>query len=403
MSYLNKYRPDLILFVLATALIGVGDSVVNSTLNNFLSEKFVMSSMERAFLEFPRELPGLLVVFISAALFFLRSRRLAVFASLLGSLGLVLIAFFSTSIKTLYIWMFILSAGQHIIMPIGSSIAMELAHEGKDGHRLGQVNSIRNMATVLGSLFVFFGFKYFNFNFAFTFFLGAIFYFIAGLAFYKMNPGTKNPPHLHLKVHKEYIFYYWLAVLFGTRKQIFLTFAPWVLVTVYGKPTEVIATLLFLGGVTGIFFQPVLGKAIDALGERNILFFEGLLLVFVCLGYGFAKDVFSEYPAFIIVSVCFVMDQLLMSVNMARATYLKKIALSPEHITPTLTMAVSIDHIFSISVAILGGVIWTKLGYQFLFLLGSILAVISFISAWFMKGKLVSSSVPNLTQSANIR
>jgi len=44
-------------------------------------------------------------------------------------------------------------------------------------------------------------------------------------------------------------------------------------------------------------------------------------------------------------------------------------------------MGVTIDHFFSISVAIIGGFIWIKWGYQYVFLLGAIIAVINFFSA----------------------
>ena len=70
-----------------------------------------------------------------------------------------------------------------------------------------------------------------------------------------------------------------------------------------------------------------------------------------------------------------------MSVGMARATYLQKIAVKPEDVTQTLTMGVSIDHIFSICCAVCGGFIWIKWGYQYVFLLGAIIAVINFFSA----------------------
>jgi hypothetical protein len=63
------------------------------------------------------------------------------------------------------------------------------------------------------------------------------------------------------------------------------------------------------------------------------------------------EDVWSPHTAFIIACVCFVADQLLMSVNMARSTYLKKIAVHQSHITPTLTMAITLDHVFSITIA----------------------------------------------------
>jgi predicted MFS family arabinose efflux permease len=189
------------------------------------------------------------------------------------------------------------------------------------------------------------------------------------------------------QLRKEYKLFYWLNILYGTRKQLFLTFAPWVLVTVFKQKTQVLATLLAVGGVIGIFFKPMLGKAIDKLGERFILSAEAVVLVFVCLGYGFAEEIFTETTALFIVFICYVIDQLLLSVSMARATYIQKIAVKPEDVTQTLTMGVSIDHIFSISIAVSGGFIWLKLGYQYVFLLGAIIAVINFFSALQIKTK----------------
>jgi predicted PurR-regulated permease PerM len=70
-----------------------------------------------------------------------------------------------------------------------------------------------------------------------------------------------------------------------------------------------------------------------------------------------------------------------MSVSMARSTYIKKIAKKPEDIQPALTASISIDHIFSISIAVLGGIIWNAVGFQYVFLLGVFIAVINFFVA----------------------
>ena len=147
-------------------------------------------------------------------------------------------------------------------------------------------------------------------------------------------------------------------MLSGARKQLFITFAPWVLVSVLEQPTQIMATLFTIGGVIGILFQPLLGWAIDKLGERTVLASEAVILVFVCFGYGFAKFLFPADTAFLVVCACFLIDQMIFSVSMARATYMKKIAIQPDHIQPALTAAVTIDHVFSITAALVGGVIW---------------------------------------------
>jgi predicted MFS family arabinose efflux permease len=365
--------------------VAFADGIYSSVFNNFLNETFAIDSFSRTFLELPRESGGFLVVFVSATLFFVRSRRMAFAAILCGAVGLAMMALFSVTFHWMFAWLFLFSLGQHLFMPLNTGIAMELAEKGKTGRRLGQLNAIRNTAAIFGSFFIVLGFKYFHFNFKVSFLIAAFFYLSAAMLLFSMKPGNAHPPALHLKFHKEYRLYYWLSILFGTRKQIFLTFAPWVLVTVFQQPTAMLATLLTIAGISGILFQPILGRAIDSWGERTVLALEAFFLIFVCLGYGLSKNAFSPHTAFLVACVCFIADQLLMSVNMARATYLKKIAVHPSHITPTLTMSITLDHIFSISIALLGGFVWAKWGYQTVFLCGAGIAVVNLVSAMFIR------------------
>ncbi|MBN2144364.1 MAG: MFS transporter, partial [Candidatus Aureabacteria bacterium] len=130
---------DFFLFWMAVCFFGFSQSIVDSTFNNFLSDTFSISNLQRSILEIPRELPGLLVVFIFALLFFLCSRRLAAFAHLLSGLGILLIALFSFNFPVMLVWLFIFSVGQHLFLPLLSSIGMELAKEGQAGKRLGQL------------------------------------------------------------------------------------------------------------------------------------------------------------------------------------------------------------------------------------------------------------------------
>src|SRR5512138_143614 len=106
-----------------------------------------------------------------------------------------------------------------------------------------------------------------------------------------MTKGEALPAKSKFTLRKEYGLFYWLNILYGTRKQIFLTFAPWVLVTVFNQKTQMVATLLTIGGVIGIVFKPLLGRMIDRLGEKVILAGEAVVLILVCAGYGFGKDI----------------------------------------------------------------------------------------------------------------
>ena len=378
---MRRISRELALFIIATFSMGIAYSLFDSVFNNFLNENFTLSGFERSFLELPRELPGFLVVFVSALFWFLCSRRLGALAMLLGTVGAILIGFASSSYLMMVVWLFIYSMGQHLFMPIASSIGMELAREGQAGQRLGQLNAVRTVAAILGSALVFLGFKYLGMTFELTFALTALGLGIAAVLMFSMKKAETKPSSLYLKMRKEYRLYYFLAVLYGSRKQLFITFGPWVLITIYNQPTQTIATLMMIGGIIGILFQPLLGWAVDHLGERFILASEAVMLIFVCFGYGFAKNFFPLNTAFLIACACYLLDQMLMSVSIARSTYMKKIALDPRDVQPALTVSVTIDHIFSIAVALLGGLIWNRYGFQYVFLMGVFIAVINFFTA----------------------
>jgi predicted MFS family arabinose efflux permease len=378
---IRKVPRELILFAVAAVAMGAAFSMFDSTFNNFLNESFTLTPFQRSFLEFPRELPGVLVVFVSAALWFLSSRRLGVVCMLLGMAGALLIGFVSSSYAVMLVWLFVYSMGQHLFMPLSPTIGMELANQGQTGRRLGQLNALRNAATIAGGFVVAMGFRYLNFNFGHVFILVAFGLILAAIMMYLMTPTPANRAKSYLQLHREYRLFYSLSVISGARKQIFITFAPWVLVTIFRQPTQIIATLLMIGGIIGILFQPFLGWAIDHFGERLVLVSEALILVFVCFGYGFARSLLPEGTAFLVVCGCYLLDQMIFSVGMARSTYMKKIALHNDDVQPALTAGVTIDHVFSIAAALVGGAIWSAFGFQYVFLFGMVIAMINFFVA----------------------
>lgn len=383
LKWLNQYAGgsrELRLFALASFAMGMGYSIVDAVFNNFLNERFALTGFQRSLLEFPRELPGFLVVFVTAALSFLCSRRLGVVSMLLGLVGTVLIGFASPTYGVMLFTLFIYSLGQHLFMPVAQTIGMELAEEGRIGRRLGQLNAIRNLAAIAGSFLVFIGFKFLGLNYDHAFVAATIGFTVAAAMLYAMTP-EESGQAAFLALRKEYRLFYVLNILYGSRKQLFITFAPWVIVTIFNQPTQAIATLMTVGGVIGILFQPLLGWVTDRYGERFVLAWEAILLIVVCFGYGFSRFLFSDQIAFWLTCGFYLMDQMLMSVGMARAMYIKRIALQPADVQAALTAGITIDHVFSISVALIGGVIWNTCGYQYVFLLGVVIALLNLAAA----------------------
>jgi MFS family permease len=124
--------------------------------------------------------------------------------------------------------------------------------------------------------------------------------------------------------------------------------------------------------VLGLFFQPWIGHLIDRYGERVVTMVDACCLAMCCLGYGGAQHLIGDrlgHPHLALAVVCFffVADQMLFAVQMTRTTYLAKIIEGPEDMTPSLSLGVSINHLVSMSLPTLGGVIWQRYGYEWVF------------------------------------
>ncbi|MHC4886912.1 MAG: MFS transporter [Planctomycetota bacterium] len=143
--------------------------------------------------------------------------------------------------------------------------------------------------------------------------------------------------------------------------------------------------LLGVAGVLGIFVQPALGRAIDRFGERPVLLVDSVFVLLICLGYGYSNSLANPTLALYCLYACFVSHHLLFGVNMARSTYLSKIAVRPEDVAPTLGMGVTINHAVSMSLPALGGWMWMVYGHSSVFLGAAGVAVLMFIFSAFVR------------------
>lgn len=394
-----RQKRDFFLFILAGAFLGLYAGLYEPSFNNYLNDVFHISEVARGGLEFPRELPGFLVVFTTGLLLFLPDVRIAVVANLVLALGLLGLGFLSPGFTWVVVWMMVWSVGAHLYMPLEASIGVSLAKPGEEGKRLGQLGSAKTAASLVGFLLVWLGFHYFHIDYSLLFGLAGLCAVAAAVCLLLMTPRPSKNKRPKLLFKRKYLLFYWLNVLFGARKQVFLTFAPWVLIKIFDQHVTTFAALGLVCTVTGIPFRALLGKAIDKFGERAVICTESLLLVLICLGYGFANNLGLGSLAIWLVFLCYVGDQLLFACNMARATYLNKIADSPDDLTPTLSMGLTIDHAVSMTIPFFGGLVWMKLGYQYVFLGAAVIALLNLWAA--LKIPAGSSIAGHLSVSAD--
>ena len=363
----DSFKPDsgAGAFFFSILLWGIGIGSFAAALNNYLSDIYHMNSMERGWLEFFRELPGLALVLL-LALLLIPANQIAVTAFIM-------------------IW----SMGEHLVMPSRAAVAMQVAKPGCAGQSLGFLTSVMNFGHVAGSLLVagifFFGTRYFERSEAFLFNVlwGVIIVLMLASTISTFTKDAPNAPSKRPRLYfnRKFNKFYALELFYGARKQIFITFAPFVLIKEYGFSTASMATLLGLCALINVFAAPAIGKLTDKWGYRNTMIWDTVVLTFVCLLYGFAGDLFPAQIAFWVVAVNYVMDAILSTTSLATNIYVRSLAENQDELTSTLSTGISINHLIAILSAPVGGWIWVRFGIGYLFTFAAVMAIFNTLFA----------------------
>jgi len=369
-------RREIKVALLATLFFGAASGIFTVTFNNYLSEIHHLSAEARGWLEFPRELPGFLMIFVAGMMLtLLRETQMAAMAMLLTAMGALGLGFLTPGTTMLILWIIIWSMGDHVIFTVEGVIGLKLAREGGEGRRLGQFGGARNFGAITGVGIVFLLAKFMGDRYGLFYIIAAGCALMAGVLYLKLKVGRGDKPSRRLVFKRKYSLFYAISALFGIRKQIFLVFGGWVLVAIHGVDVSTIALLYFIAATLGVVFRPLMGEVIDWLGERFVLAADELLLIVICMCYAFASDILpAPYDLYLLYSA-YIFDSILFALRVARTTYLKKIVDDPADITPTISAGITIDHVVAMSLPILSGYIWEAYGFRWVFILAAAIAL----------------------------
>jgi len=379
MSILKNLHPDLRRLLIATLFFGAAGGIFMATFNNYLEDVHDLDALARGWLELPRELPGFLIFLVAAVLLArLRETRIGVVALLFSAIGAIGLGLLTPGKALLVLWVMIWSLGDHIMFAVEGPVGLKLAKAGQEGKRLGQLGGARNIGTIVGVGGVFLIAKAMGDRYDLFYIFAALCSIAAAWFYFRLDIGRGDAPSRRLVFRKEYGIFYGISALFGIRKQIFLVFGSWVLVSVHGVEVSTIALLYFASSALGILLRPLMGEVIDWLGERVVLAADEVILLIICLTYAFASHLFRAPVDLWFLCGAYILDHLLFALRVARTTYLKKIALDPADITPSISLGITIDHAVAMTLPILSGYIWDAFGYEWVFILAAGIAVAGF-------------------------
>ena len=365
-------------FLMSVFIIGLGYGIHKGLLDNYLAEIVGIGEFERGLTEFFRELPGFLLIFILALLFTFSAEKLYKLGAIIILVGMGMLAIVPPVKVLVVLAVCICSLGEHIQLGMKSTLALSYSKEGKGGEALGIQSSSQQVGTLIGFIIVIIGFLVFAKTQPFK-----IFFMVAGIitavgAFISFGMKGKSETDENARqfyFRKKYTKYYMLEVFYGARKQVFLTFGPYVLILFYGAKTTVISLLFAISAIASFLMAPVVGKIIDRAGYKIVMIMDTLILVVVCFFYGFAHHLFPMNVAFIVCCINYVLDAVISLASMAASVYVQDISDNMQEVKATLSTGISVNHLITLAIALFGGWIWQKVGIETLFIISAVLGL----------------------------
>ena len=345
----SKYRA----FFLSVITVGLSYGLYKGVIDNYLAEIVGMSGFDKGVSEFFRELPGLLLVFILAALYMYSAERIYKIGAVFMLAGLASQAVVPPSRVLVILCIFIYSMGDHMQLGMRSTLSLQYSREGSGGEALGMQNAAQQIGTLAGYLFIIVAFFFIRDSawlYRAVFVLSAC---IIGLGFVSsLRMTDESRPDVNKRrfyFRKKYSF--------------------------YGANAMVISILFAVSAICTFLASPLVGKLIDRLGYKTVMVADTLILVIVCFFYGFAHHIFPQHIAFIVCCVNYILDSVISLASMASNVYVQDLSDSPEEVRATISTGVSVNHLITILIALFGGWIWKVLGIETLFVLSAVLGL----------------------------
>lgn len=373
-SYIGWRNPKVCLILIAAAA-PFSFAIWMALLNNYTVEVAAFTGKEIGTLQSIREIPGFLAFTAIFFLLVLREQVFALLSLLLLGLGITLTGQFP-SVYGLYATTLIMSIGFHYLEAIQMSLSLQWLSKDEAPKAMGQQMSAKSIAALLAYGFLWLGLEFFHFSYATLYIVGGGVTIAITLFIWASFPRIDGhePQHKKVFLRKRYWLFYALTFMGGARRQIFVVFAGFLLVTKFGYSAATITGLYLINHIVTSWFAPRLGDLIKKWGERRALIVEYVGLILVFLGYAIVND-----PD--IAAVLYVFDHLFFSFAIAQKSYLQKIAHGKD-IAATSSVSFSINHIAAVIIPVVFGTyLWAK-DPALVFYVGAGMAAISLLLAF---------------------
>lgn len=360
-------RPMYLFLIGLAILSALGFQGWRTLFNNYAVETVQITGQQMGVIQGLREVPGFLALLVIYLLLFVREHRLAVLSLMVMALGVIMTGLMPTY-GGLVAATLVMSFGFHYYETLNQSLTLQYFDVTQSPVVMGRLRAVASAANIVIGLVFLVAVKHASYQTLYVT-LGV---FLTGAAavFLLMNPVRRDLPlqHKNMVLRSRYWLFYVLTFLSGARRQIFVAFAVFLMVSRFGYTVTEVTLLFMLNNAVNYFLSPMIGRAVNRFGERKVLSLEYTGLVFVFLGYAFTDSK-------LMVAALYILDHIFYNFAMAIRSFFQKIA-DPRDIAPSMAVGFTINHIVAVVIPIVGGLLW-MVDHRIPFVGGAALSLVS--------------------------
>ena len=319
-------------------------------LHNFTIEKAAFGWFETGLTQTVREIPGFLAFTAMIWIAYFREQAIAYVSLVLMGIGIAMTGFFPTLGGVLMTTM-IMSIGFHYFEAVGQSLQLQILPKADAPRIMGRIASAGAAAqfTSYSALALVWYLGYRNYTVLYAVVgLTSVTLLVTAWCYYSRFQGPV-PQRKSLVVRKRYWLYYAMQFLGGARRQIFIAFAGFLLVKRFGYEVSHMAQLMLVTALLTTMLASQLGNLVAAIGERNTMILENIVLITVFAGYAT-----TDNPS--VAAVLFLIDGVFFTLYIAQRTYIQKIA-DPADMAATSSVSFTINHTAAVVIPVCFGLL----------------------------------------------